>query len=303
VSEARYRIGTLAQLTGITTHALRVWERRYGALAPTRTPGGARLYGDEDVKRLRLVKKLLERGYTISAIANLDIAALERLVPAEEPSLVAPVTAATRDARARRVIDELLAGISELDLDRASRALVQATNSFSPHDLVTQILAPALDEIGARWESGDICIASEHAASAMLRTQLGALLAAQPVNGMAPVVCTTPAGEQHELGALLAAVVIAMHGRRAIYLGANLPAEQIAQAVKLSKAGSVALSVVGLTTPEAEREVSALCKLLAPSVAILVGGRGAGDGAAFPARVQLLHGLPELEQWLERAPY
>lgn len=302
MNEARYRIGTLARLTGITTHALRVWERRYGALAPERTPGGARLYGDEDVKRLRLVKKLLERGYTISAIATLDMAALERLLPAEEPLHAAPPAAAA-ETRARRVIDELLAGISELDLERASRALLQATNNFSPHDLVTQVLAPALDEIGARWESGDICIASEHAASAMLRTQLGALLAAQPVNGKAPVVCTTPAGEQHELGALLAAVVIAMHGRRAIYLGANLPAEQIAQAARLSKAGSVALSVVGLASEQAEREIAALCRVLPPSVEILVGGRGTDDGVSFPERVQVLRGLAELENWLSRTPH
>ncbi|MDF3068919.1 MAG: transcriptional regulator, MerR family [Polyangiaceae bacterium] len=301
MSDARYRIGTLARLTGITTHALRVWERRYGALAPERTPGGARLYGDEDVKRLRLVKRLLERGYTISAIATLDVAGLERLLPADEPALAAPPPAGP-SPRARRVIDELLAGVSELDLERASRALLQATNSFSPHDLVTQVLAVALDEIGARWESGDICIASEHAASAMLRTQLGALLAAQPVNGKAPVVCTTPAGEHHELGALLAAVVIAMHGRRAIYLGANLPADQIAQAVRLSKAGSVALSVVGLTAAEAEREVEALCRALPPTVAILVGGRGADEAVAFPARVLHLRTLPELENWLEEAP-
>lgn len=301
MSEARYRIGTLAKLTGLTTHALRVWERRYGALAPSRTPGGARLYSDVDVKRLRLVKNLLERGYTISAIATLDMAALQRLLPAEEPALVAPI--ATPNLRARRVIEELLAGISELDLDRASRALLQATNAFSPHDLVTEVLAPALDEVGTRWERGDICIASEHAASAMLRTQLGALLAAQPVNGMAPVVCTTPAGEQHELGALLVAVVIAMHGRRAIYLGANLPADQIAQAARLSKAGSVALSVVGLSAEQAEREVAALSELLPPSVALLVGGRGAEQSLIFPQRVQVLRGLPELETWLERAPY
>ena len=114
---------------------------------------------------------------------------------------------------------------------REARALTQATNAFSPHDLVVDVLAPTLDEIGVRWESGDLCIASEHAASAMLRTQLGALLAAQSVDERPPVICTTPSGEQHELGALLAAVVIAMHGRRAVYLGANLPASQIAQAV------------------------------------------------------------------------
>ncbi len=299
MNEPRYRIGTLAKLTGITTHALRVWERRYGALSPSRTPGGARLYTEQDVKRLRLVKRLLERGYTISAIATLDVEALERLQPAEDPALVAPVPTNGAE-RARRVIDELLDSISELDLERASRALLQATNVFTPHDLVTQVLAPALDEIGARWERGDICVASEHAASAMLRTQLGSLLAAQRVNGLSPVVCTTPAGEQHELGALLAAVVIAMHGRRAIYLGANLPADQIVEAVRLSKAGSVALSVVGLTAEQTEREVAALCKALPPSVALLVGGRGAEEVAAFPERVRVLHGLPELESWLEQ---
>lgn len=301
MNEPRYRIGTLARLTGVTTHAIRIWERRYGALAPSRTPGGARLYDDADVQRLRQIKKLLERGYTISAVANLDMAALERLAPgkASAPSLTSP----DDRTRARVVIEELLAAVAELDLDRAARTLLQATNSFSPHDLVTHVLAPALEEIGKRWENGDICIASEHAASAMLRTQLGALLSAQAVNGKAPVVCTTPAGEQHELGALLAAVVIAMNGRRAIYLGANLPAQQIAEAVRLSKAGSVALSVVGLGNDAARRELEALCKVLPPSVEVLLGGRRVPEVVGLPERVRVLAGLPELESWLLSAPH
>jgi DNA-binding transcriptional MerR regulator/methylmalonyl-CoA mutase cobalamin-binding subunit len=301
LNEARYRIGTLARLTGVTTHAIRIWERRYQALSPTRTPGGARLYSDADVQRLRLIKKLLERGYTISAVASLDMGALLKLAPPEAVPLTASANGELR-ARARAVIDELLAALTELDLERASRALMQATNGFSPHGLVTEVLAPALDEIGARWESGEICIASEHAASAMLRTQLGALLAAQPVNGKAPVVCTTPAGEQHELGALLAAVVIAMHGRRAVYLGANLPAEQIAQAARLSKAGSVALSIVGLDADEALRQVQAVSKALPDGVELLVGGRRIADLSALPERVQVLSSLPELESWLLTAP-
>src|SRR6185369_4658180 len=271
LNDPHYHIGTLARLTGVTTHAIRIWERRYGALAPSRTPGGARLYTDADVQRLRVIKKLLERGYTISAVARLDMEALGRLTPAD----AAPSKLADSDTKsaAREVIDELLSAIAEMDLERASRALMRATNSFSPHDLVLEVLAPALDEIGTRWQSGDICIASEHAASAMLRTQLGALLAAQPVNAKAPVICTTPAGEQHELGALLAAVVIAMHGRRAIYLGANLPAAQIAQAARLAKADSVALSIVGLQSDLARHELDALCKALPLGVEVLVGGR------------------------------
>lgn len=301
MNEARYRIGTLARLTGVTTHAIRIWERRYKALAPSRTPGGARLYSDADVQRLRLIKKLLERGYTISAVATLTMDALLKLAPADAVPLAGAANPELQ-SRARSVIDELLAGLAELDLERASRALMQATNTFSPHSLVTDVLAPALDEIGVRWESGDICVASEHAASAMLRTQLGALLAAQPVNGKPAVVCTTPAGELHELGALLAAVVIAMHGRRAVYLGANLPAEQIAQAARLSKAGSVALSIVGLPAADARREIEAVCKALPAGVEVLLGGRRVSDVPGLPERVQVLGSLPELERWLLTAP-
>jgi MerR family transcriptional regulator, light-induced transcriptional regulator len=300
VSEPRYRIGTLARLTGVTTHAIRIWERRYNALSPTRTAGGARLYTDADVQRLRLVKQLLERGYTISAVANLDVAELARLSPLEPAPTQAP--SVENDGRARAVIDELLTAIAELDLERAGRTLLQAANAFSPHDLVLQVVAPTLNEVGQRWASGEICTASEHAASAMLRTQLGALLAAQPVNGRAPVVCTTPAGEMHELGALLAAVLIAMHGRRAVYLGANLPAEQIAEAARLSKAGGVALSLVGLGAEAARIELLALCKVLPTGVQVLVGGRRVAELPGLPERVQVLSSLGELEDWLRTAP-
>lgn len=300
MNEARYRIGTLARLTGVTTHAIRVWERRYGAMSPVRTPGGARLYTDHDVQRLRLVKKLLGRGYTISAIAKLDMAALSLLAPAEAVTAsVAPDT----DARARAAIEEILSAIAELDLERAGRSLAQATNSFSPHDLVTRVVAPVLDEIGTRWQSGEICVAAEHAASAMLRTQLGTLLAAQPVSNKPPIVCTTPAGEQHELGALLVAVMVAMHGRRAVYLGANLPAEQIAEAARLSRAGGVALSLVGVPAEDARRELGLLCKALPPGVEVLIGGRRVAELRDLPERVQVLSSLPQLERWLLTAPH
>ncbi len=303
MNEARYRIGTFARLTGVTTHAIRIWERRYRALSPSRTPGGARLYTDADVQRLRLVKKLLERGYTISAVATLDMAELLLLAPAAPvPSPSKTQRGPEADGRARALIDELLTAVSVLDLERAGRVLMQASNAFSAHDLVTTVLAPTLNELGEGWASGDICIASEHAASAMLRTQLGALLAAQPVSSQPAVVCTTPTGEQHELGALLAAVLIAMHGRRAIYLGANLPAEQIAEAVRLSQAGSVALSLVGLSAEAARREVEALCKALPPDVELLVGGRRVAELPGLPERVQVLSSLTELESWLRTAP-
>jgi MerR family transcriptional regulator, light-induced transcriptional regulator len=294
-----YRIGTVARLTGLSTHAIRVWERRYGAAAPSRTAGGARLYGEHDVQRFKLIKRLLDSGYSTRAIANLDLAELSELALPNEAMAAAVVVGVPEPRQVRPVIEALLEAVGEMNVELAERVLVRAGNDFSPRDLVTTVLAPALEEIGARWASGELCTASEHAASALLRTRLGALLAAQPVGKSPPVVCTTPSGEQHELGALLVAVLIAMTGRRAVFLGANLPAEQIVEAVRLSRAGGVALSVVVLPPEDTRRELKRLLKLLPVSVELVVGGRGTTHLGQIPPRARILRSLPELEAWLD----
>jgi len=69
---AVYRIGAVAQLTGLPANTIRTWERRHGAVEPRRTEGGGRLYRDADVERLQLLKALCDRGESISAIARLS---------------------------------------------------------------------------------------------------------------------------------------------------------------------------------------------------------------------------------------
>ena len=115
MSAARYRIGTVARLAGLTTHAIRVWERRYGAAAPSRTPGGARLYTEEDVQRFKLIKQLLEHGYSTRAIANLDLTQLSALAAPENTTVPAPSVVVSEQARAHVAIEALLDAVSEMD--------------------------------------------------------------------------------------------------------------------------------------------------------------------------------------------
>lgn len=75
-----YRIGAVARMTGISPDALRVWERRYQALAPQRSPAGTRLYTAQDVERLRLIKRLIDAGQAIGTLAPLDVAELQARV-------------------------------------------------------------------------------------------------------------------------------------------------------------------------------------------------------------------------------
>lgn len=69
-SERPYGIGAVAKLTGLTDHAIRVWERRYGAVVAERAANGRRIYGSADVEKLRLLKSLTDRGVSIGQIAK-----------------------------------------------------------------------------------------------------------------------------------------------------------------------------------------------------------------------------------------
>jgi hypothetical protein len=68
-----YRIGAVSRLTGVPADTLRVWERRYRVVAPLRSDTGTRLYGPEDVSRLTLIKRLVDRGDAIGSVANLSL--------------------------------------------------------------------------------------------------------------------------------------------------------------------------------------------------------------------------------------
>lgn len=69
---AGYSIGAVARLTGISTHTLRIWERRYGAVVADRTDSGRRVYSKTDIEKLSLLKSLSDNGSSIGQIANLS---------------------------------------------------------------------------------------------------------------------------------------------------------------------------------------------------------------------------------------
>lgn len=66
-----YRIGTVANLTGVAVERLRAWERRYG-FAPAHRDGRTRFYSGEQLQRLRRIKQLIDQGHPISSLAGLS---------------------------------------------------------------------------------------------------------------------------------------------------------------------------------------------------------------------------------------
>jgi DNA-binding transcriptional MerR regulator len=294
---ASYRIGTLARLTGVSAHALRIWERRYQAFAPARAPKGARLYSDADVERVSLLKGLIADGHPIGSIAQLSAGELRALAKKTKKQHEARTGAADDMAALARHL--VLAGTA-FEPERARDTLHRARTLLSARDVVLGVIAPALEELGKNWQRDGMCILGEHAVSALVRTELGLLASAGARNPGPPIVCTTPEGERHELGALLVAAMVSAHGGRPLYLGPDLPAAQIVDAARLSQARAVALSVVSLEPKLAERELSLVARALPSGLLLLLGGRGLALLERLPARATVFDRLTALGAWLER---
>ena len=280
--EAKYRVGIVSKMTGLSTHTLRMWEKRYAAVLPKRTDAGGRLYTDADVERLRLLHKLVQSGHSIGGIANLPDGDLRGMTAA------APATSIeTASQHLPGLRERVMAAIEHLRIQEAEQMLTSAALSTEPSEFLKSVVAPILVEVGERWERGELRMAHEHACSTLMRGLLFSLMRLYPANdAQRRVVVGTPAKEDHELGAMMVAMLAAMHGWSVLYLGPDLPAEEIAYAVNNFDADLLMLSVTNLRPKESQREIAAIESEIHDRVRIVVGGPAAKVPPGSRAEIQ-----------------
>ncbi len=139
-SDQSYRIGEVARLTGISTHTLRVWERRYGAVSTTRTESGRRVYLHNDLRRLALIRSLLDKGSPISTVANLSLEQLERKLEAVRPLLPRESPDAPRLDQRIALVGPTITALLRLDakLTRDFHPVFSATQLAGSEDALTR---------------------------------------------------------------------------------------------------------------------------------------------------------------------
>ena len=293
-SSRRYPIRAVSRMTGISTDALRAWERRYQAVTPDRTHRG-RAYSDADVARLKRLAELVQQGHAIGTIAAIPDDKLERL-------LKGSVTHATdrADPAASAPLQTLISALDRYDVAGIEAALNRHAAVLPPRDLVFVVILPLLRELGRRWEAGKLRPSQEHLVSATVRSVLGGLLRAiARTDASRRVVFATLPGERHELGLLCAALLAAAAGYGVIYLGADLPEEDVVHAVATTGARVV---LVSATTPGATSRPAArrLVSLL-DHAELWVGGPDAATLlAAAGERARHVEGLEQVVEMLSR---
>ena len=240
-------IGTVVRRTGLTSHVVRAWERRYDAIEPNRSDGNQRLYSDEDITRLMLLKRATDEGMKISRAATLDDDSLRSFLRDERISEPEAGRTAKRNATEKtrdEYVSEAFRLVREVDQQGLYELLNEATFFFGLTVVLDEIVGRIMVGVGERWRNGDLRIFHEHLASAAVRSYLERVLNSTPLPLDRPVlISTTPAGQQHELGALLCAAVAKTERYRTVYLGSNTPAEEIVRVAQREKARFLALSL------------------------------------------------------------
>ncbi len=279
---AQYLISTVSKRSGVKSDLVRAWERRYQAVKPTRTEGGHRVYTDLDIARLKLLNQATNSGHSISQIAQLSLGDLKNLLNKESDSIAQVIGQSvplhgSRLHIAEDYIQKCYAAVLAFDAHALESHFENGIVELGTEVFIEKLLNPLLTLIGDRWRSGELRPVHEHMASSIVRSLTYILRNNNPCSPDAPrmIVCT-PINQLHELGALLAGIIAELKGWKVTYLGANLPAEEIAAAVKFTNASAVTISISFKTDDHViSKELRRLRKLLGNDVALIVGGRAA----------------------------
>ena len=200
-NKSTYSIKYVSLQTGLKPHLIRSWESRYQAVCPQRSTNQRRCFTDADIRRLRLLKRAVDQGHTISGISKLTDDELSKLLhrpylideerqrpqAADSPTRIPP--------NPSEVVDEALMHVKRLDAASLEKVLNDAAVDMSRQAFLQSIVLPLFETIGHMWHAGDVKIIGEHMASVVIRSILWDMLRSVDLPEEAPrLVVATPVG-------------------------------------------------------------------------------------------------------------
>ncbi len=234
-----YSIQVASKLSGVGTHTLRAWEKRYKAVVPKRNPSGRRVYSDEDVEKLSLLSELCLLGCSIGTIAHHPTPELQQMLEKLGKNDVLKSTHKYKEEKDKVFIEQslngLLLALEGYKLDVISHELKKLYLTLTPRQLALEVLVPLVYEVGRRILKGKLSLSQEHALYSVFKFHLGHYIYQnfetkhkKPEN----IIIAGPEGDYNEVGIMLAALLAGHYRINYFYLGANTPADSIIEAAK-----------------------------------------------------------------------
>ncbi len=305
-----FNLKVVLKETGLAADTLRAWERRYGLPAPDRTAGGHRLYSQRDIETIKWLMKRQQEGLSISHAVDMWNEQLssgaDPLAESAQKSSFSPVAMPVPYQSPDTTIDSIRAqwvqACMEFSESTSEQTLNQAFSMFPVEAVCLEVLQRGMSEIGEHWYQNRATVQQEHFASALAMRRLDALLSASPAPTRDQTVLVgCPPEEWHTFTPLLLALLLRRRGLNIIYLGANVPSEQLLDTVKNTKADLVVLVAQQLMTAATLQDAALV--LSSKKIPVGFGGRIFSIHPDLPDSISgffLGHTLPAAIEQIER---
>jgi DNA-binding transcriptional MerR regulator len=286
-----YSIKELERLSGIKAHTIRIWEKRYGVIAPQRTSTNIRYYSDDDLKKIINVSLLNNNGIKISRIAGMS------------PEAIRSKILELSDARTAVdiYIDQLVVAMVDLEEEQFEAILARLTRKFGFDRSITEVIYPFMEKIGILWQTGTITPAHEHFISNLIRQRLIVAIASLPIPSKRArkALLFLPEGELHEIGLLYYHYVARSKGFKTFYLGQSVPYADLKAVYEIHKPQVMITSMVSFPpVQQFERYMNTLSRDFAGSVILASGLMLRNTAFRIPKNVRPFYKATELPSLL-----
>lgn len=223
-----YSIKDLEAITNLKAHTIRIWEARYGLLEPHRTDTNIRYYDDKHLKKLLNVCALMNEGMKISKISQLSEPEIAKAVDQKIKDTI------SSDLHHETIVHQLLIAVSDFDELLFEKTFSNAILRYGLKDTYVNIIYPLLIRVGLMWSKDDIMPAQEHFLSNLIKQKLFASIDAIPFpwESKQKWLLFLPETESHEIGLLLASYILRASGKKVVYLGQNVPYENLNEVIR-----------------------------------------------------------------------
>ncbi|TQM82574.1 MerR-like DNA binding protein [Saccharothrix saharensis] len=301
-------VAAVARRLGVAPATLRTWDRRYGLGPSDHTTGRHRKYAPLDVARLELMQRALLRGASSAEAAKYALASPVRTPPTAVP---ASLTGGELDGggpaggrglklpvanRRARVVGRAALAMDSAAVQTLLADAIEADGVITTWD---EVVRPVMAAISAKWEHSGAGVEVAHLVE---ECALAALVRATPVvtspRNHRPVLLACMPDERHDLPLYPLAAVLALRGVGVRQLGAALPADALAAAVRRTAPAAV---VLWAQLPRyADPGVVTALPRTRQQVRVFVGGPGWERGVV-PQPADRITTLPSAADAIERA--
>lgn len=222
---AYFPIRIVSNETGVNAITLRAWERRYGLITPRRTAKGHRLYTEQDIRLIRRVVSLLNRGIPISQA--------QAIIENGEPEENLPAAAPARPSQWQHYREQLSSAVYEFDEGRMF-SLFAEVGQFFPVDVALRFLFLPLyrhlQENSSQYQGA----ARLRFYSGFLQGRLAARLTEQQGQSGASLVIANSSHDD-DIDQLLLTILLRQHNLQPAWFSGLLTATQLTELLQMPR--------------------------------------------------------------------